>query len=194
MTTFPAFLDTNSLYGAYLCDTLLRLAEAATYRPLWSAGVFEELERNLLERGLPTEAVSHRLDEMRRSFPDAEVRGYENLVDTMTCDAKDRHVLAAAVRGDAQVLVTSNVADFPEESLKPFDIEVITPDDFLLDQLDLYPGLTVAVLLAQARAYVSPAMTVDELLGRLAAAGAIKFAAEASRHLQGLPEYPAPDH
>ncbi len=39
MAMFPAFLDTCTLYGAYLCDSLLRLAEAGTYRPLWSADV-----------------------------------------------------------------------------------------------------------------------------------------------------------
>jgi hypothetical protein len=53
MTTFPAFLDTNAIYGGYLCDTLLRFGRSGTYRPLWSAGVLEELERNLLKRGLP---------------------------------------------------------------------------------------------------------------------------------------------
>jgi hypothetical protein len=48
---FPAFLDTCTLFGAYLCDTLLRLAEAEVYRPLWSAQVLEELDRNLRLRG-----------------------------------------------------------------------------------------------------------------------------------------------
>jgi hypothetical protein len=96
---FTAFLDTNALYGEYLCDTLLRLAEAGTYRPQWSAGVLEELERNLVEKaGLAIESARRRICAMQRAFPDAEVRGYEALVESMTCDAKDRHVLAAAVR------------------------------------------------------------------------------------------------
>ena len=101
MAMFPAFLDTCTLYGAYLCDSLLRLAEAGTYRPLWSADVLDELERALVARGLEQTAVTHRVYEMRRAFPDAEVRGYENLVGRMTCDPKDRHMLAAAVRSDA---------------------------------------------------------------------------------------------
>jgi hypothetical protein len=49
---FPAFLDTCVLFPAYLTDTALRLAAARTYRPLWSAGVFEELRRNLIEVGI----------------------------------------------------------------------------------------------------------------------------------------------
>jgi predicted nucleic acid-binding protein len=106
MARFPAFLDTCSVFPAYLCDTLLRLAEAEAYRPLWSPGVLEELQRNLVEeRGLSSEAVAHRISEMRRSFPDAEVTGYDDLVSAMTCDQKDRHVLAAAIRGGAEVLV-----------------------------------------------------------------------------------------
>jgi predicted nucleic acid-binding protein len=183
MATFPAFLDTCSIFGAYLCDTLLRLAEEGAYRPLWSAGVLEELERNLVERGLPEQAVKHRTSEMRSAFPDAEVTGYEALVNGMTCDPKDRHVLAAAVRGHAEVLVTFNKTDFPAQSIEPHDITVSHPDDFLLDQLDLHPGITMTVLKAQASSYSSPPMAVEDVLGRLAAAGVPKFASEARRHV-----------
>jgi predicted nucleic acid-binding protein len=184
MARFPAFLDTCSVFPAYLCDTLLRLAEAEAYRPLWSPGVLEELHRNLVEeRGLSSEAVAHRISEMRRSFLDAEVTGYEDLVSAMTCEQKDRHVLAAAIRGGAEVLVTFNTSDFPLKATGDYDIEVVHPDDFLLDQLDLYPGITVAALRAQAESYNSPAMTVEDLLGRLAAAGVPRFASEARRHL-----------
>jgi predicted nucleic acid-binding protein len=183
MATFPAFLDTCTLYGAYLCDTLLRLAETGTYRPLWSAGVLDELQRNLLGRGLAEEAVSYRIREMRRSFPDAEVRGYETLIESMTCDPKDRHVLAAAVRGDAEALVTFNTRDFPDTATAVYDITIVHPDDFLLDQLDLYPGAVLTALRAQAISYKSPEMDIEDLLGRLASAGVPKFAAETRRHL-----------
>jgi hypothetical protein len=101
----------------------------------------------------------------------------------MTCDPKDRHVLAAAVRSDAAVLVTFNIDDFPDTSTAAYDITVVHPDDFLLDQLDLYPGHTVAALRDQARSYSAPAMSIEDLLGRLASAGVPKFAAEARRHL-----------
>jgi predicted nucleic acid-binding protein len=150
---------------------------------LWSASVLDELERNLLERGLAKEAVTYRISEMRRAFPDAEVRGYESLVESMTCDPKDRHVLAAAVRSDAEVLVTFNIRDFPDSSVAAYDITIVDPDDFLLDQLDLYPGSTIAALRDQASSYTAPAMSVEDLLGRLSSAGVPKFAAETRRHL-----------
>jgi hypothetical protein len=86
-----------------LCDTLLRLAEAEAFRPPWSADVPGELDRNLREHGLPEAAVTRRISEMRRLFPYAEVTGYAPLIASMTCDEKDRHVLAAAVRARAEV-------------------------------------------------------------------------------------------
>ncbi|TDB73058.1 PIN domain-containing protein [Micromonospora sp. KC721] len=180
---FPAFLDTCVLYPAHLCDTLLRLAEVAAYRPLWSEDVLIELRRNLLERGIVEERVDRRISHMRAAFPDAMVTGYESLVDGMTNDPKDRHVLAAAVRANAEVLVTFNVGDFPEVSVKPYDVLTIHPDDFLLDQLDLYPGVTLDVLHRQAAAYRREPTTVPALLALLSRTGVPQFAAEVRRHL-----------
>jgi hypothetical protein len=78
-----------------------------------------ELRRNLVDRGIPLERVDRRIAYMTRSFPDALVTRYESLIDGMTNDPKDRHVLAAAVRANAEVLVTFNISDFPESALKP---------------------------------------------------------------------------
>jgi PIN domain len=124
-----------------LCDTLLRLAEAGAYRPLWSAGVLDELERNLLERGLP-EGSGHLPDQGDPPFlPRRRGAGYEMLTENMACDQKDRHVLAAAVRGDAEVLVTFNPGDFPDTATSVHDITVVHPDGFLLDRSACIPVL-----------------------------------------------------
>lgn len=180
---FPSFLDTCVLYPAYLCDTLLRLSDAEAFRPLWSAQVMDELRRNLVKRGIAPEAVDRRIGQMIRSFPDAMVTGYESLVDGMTNDAKDRHVLAAAVRANAEVLVTFNLSDFPRSALDPYDITPVHPDDFLLDQLDLYPGLTTDVLRRQAASYRREPKSVPGLLVLLERTGLPRFASEARRHL-----------
>jgi predicted nucleic acid-binding protein len=118
---FPALLDTCVLYPAYLCDTLLRLAEAEAYRPLWSADILTEWRRNVVDAGIPADRVDRRIAQMSRSFPDAMVTGYETPVDGMTNDPKDRHVAAAAVRASAEVIVTFNIRDFPESALKSYD-------------------------------------------------------------------------
>jgi predicted nucleic acid-binding protein len=182
--TFPALLDTCVLYPAYLCDTLLRLAEASAYRPLWSADILAELRRNLIGRGIPAERVDRRITQMTRSFPDALVTGYESLIDGMTNHPKDRHVLAAAVRANAEVVVTFNLNDFGEPALKPYDITPIHPDEFLLDQLDLYPGVTVDVLRHQAASYRRVPNTVPDILVLLERIGVPRFAAEVRRHLE----------
>jgi predicted nucleic acid-binding protein len=169
--TFPAFLDTCVLYPAYLCDTLLRLAEVEAFRPLWSVDVLVELRRNLVERGISADRVDRRIAQMTRSFPAANVTGYESLVAAMTNDPKDRHVLAAAVRANAEVVVTFNIGDFPEPALKPYDVLASHPDEFLLDQLDLYPGMTVEVLRQQAASYRREPTTVAGVLVLLERAG-----------------------
>lgn len=66
----PAFLDTCVLLKSYLCDTLLSIAEAGVYRPLWSPMVMAELERNLARRGLDEKQVAHRIDQMNQAFPE----------------------------------------------------------------------------------------------------------------------------
>lgn len=180
--SFAAFFDTNVLYGARLNDLILWLADGGAFRPLWSADVMEELRRNLLDNGEHPELVAKRLAAMTTYFPDAIVDGYKNLIDGMSCHPKDRHVLAAAVRANAQVLVTFDIKDFPAKSTKDYEVEVVHPDDFLLDQLDLYPGMTIATLDQLVATYDSPAMTIDELLQSLARAGVPKFAQEVLHH------------
>lgn len=133
---FPVFLDTCVLLKPYLCDTLLSIAECRIYRPLWSKHVLDELDRNLRKRGATAEQTAHRIDQMTRHFPDAQVAGYEHLIDSMENHPKDRHVLAAAVRGGAEVLVTENLKDFPATALERYDIVAVHQDDFLQDQFE----------------------------------------------------------
>jgi len=164
---FPVFFDTCSIYGSVLTDLILRLAEGGAFRPLWSQHVLQELEENLAER-IGQDAAARRVGFMRRAFPDAEVTGYELLIDTMANDPKDRHVLAAAVCGNAAVIVTFNLDDFPDSALSSFDIIAIHPDEFLLDQFDLYRSLVVEVFEDLADTYERPPMTVEQLLSSLA--------------------------
>ncbi|KAF4410118.1 PIN domain-containing protein [Streptomyces lycii] len=183
MTAPSAFLDTCVLYPGYLRDTLLSLSEHSLYRPLWSGGVLVELERNLVAAGMSDRLTGRLISRMQSAFEDAEVTGYEPLTDSMTCDPKDRHVLAAAVHGRADSLITFNLRDFPQESLSPHDIALQDPDDFLLDLLDLAPGAVMSVLEAQAGRYKRDPKTLPGLLNALAKAGVPDFAEQARRHL-----------
>lgn len=179
----PAFLDTCVLYGATLADNFLRIAEEDAFSPLWSRDVLDEFRRNLDEiPHLKAGAADRRILAMTKAFPEALVEGYEPLVTGMTCDPKDRHVLAAAVHSESQVLVTFNLDDFPEDSVAGFDITVVHPDDFLLDQIDLHPGKVGRAIVRQMTESSRPALTMSELLGSLTRAGVPNFVSEVRRH------------
>ncbi len=183
MATFPALFDTNVLFGLHLNDAILGMAKRGLFRPLWSMQILTELSDNLVEHGLSSANAGRRLAAMQRAFPDAMVGGHEDLVGAMTNDAKDRHVLAAGVRANREVLVTFDLTDFPEESVAPYDVEIVHPDTFLLDQLDLYPGPTVGVLRQLIADYSSPKLEMEDLLVRLADAGVPEFASAVRRYL-----------
>ena len=123
-TEIVAVLDACVLWPASLRDTLLRLAETPLqYVPKWSDEIWREVARNLeARRNLSTEKISHLLSQVNEHFPDATVTDYEKLIGHMTNHPKDRHVLAVAIKCGAQILVTSNLRDFPRESLSKWDI------------------------------------------------------------------------
>ncbi|WP_069171428.1 PIN domain-containing protein [Streptomyces griseus] len=175
-------LDTCVLFPNYLRDTLLRLAETELYEPLWSPDILAELTRNVGER-IGDVKAKHLVVAMADTFPESLVTGYAALVPAMANDPKDRHVLAAAVRGQAHAVVTLNVKDFPAEAADPYEIEVLRPDDFLLDLLDLAPAEVNRVLRAQVSGYRREPRDLHGLLDRLDAGGAPQFAAEFRRRL-----------
>ena len=150
---FPVVLDACVLIPAPLRDTLLRLAEhPRLYLPRWSDIIIGETVRNLQSRiGLSKEKTTYLIEQMRKHFADAWVTGYEPLMDAMTNDPKDRHVLATAVKCGASVIVTYNKRDFPASATEPWGIEIQGPSTFLRHQYDLNPSIVIDKLHAQAR-------------------------------------------
>jgi predicted nucleic acid-binding protein len=162
---YIAVLDTCVLAPMPLCDTLLRLAEdPAFYIPKWSDDILRELRSTLQRMRYSPVQADRRIMAMESAFEDASVKGYECLVASMTNDPKDRHVLAAAVRCGAHAIVTDNVRHFPAESVKPYDLEVLTPDDFLAHQFHLNCELLIEKLATQS---VAREITMAGLLDRL---------------------------
>lgn len=135
-----------------LADTLLRMAEAPRlYLPRWSQTIMEEVTRNLISKwDMPPEKALRREEELRRHFPEAWVEGFETLIDALTNDPKDRHVLATAVRSHSELIVTYNRRHFPAASLQPWGINVEAPSTFLRGLYDLDAGLFVTKLHEQA--------------------------------------------
>ena len=146
-------LDANVLIPAPLRDTLLRLAEhPRLYVPRWSEEIIAETVRNLQHRiGLSTEKTDYLVTQLRKHFADSWVHGFERLVAGMDNHPKDRHVLAAAVKCGAQVIVTYNKRDFPSAATDPWGIEVQGPSTFLKYLYDLEPSIVFDKLREQAR-------------------------------------------
>ncbi|MBX6763702.1 MAG: PIN domain-containing protein [Rubrobacteraceae bacterium] len=137
------------LYPAYLRDLLLRLAQAGVYQPRWSAKILDEVACNVKKGrdAAERQKVDRMISLMQQHFEDAEVTGYEGLLPAMTNDPKDRHVLAAAITGGADVIVTYNLRHFPPHSREPYNIDAQGPDGFLLHQWEqVDPERFVAIL------------------------------------------------
>jgi len=137
-----------------LADTLLRMAEAPRlYLPRWSQAIMDEVTRNLIAKwDMAPEKARQRAEELRRHFPEAWVEDYEPLIEAMTNDPGDRHVLAAAVRSRSELIVTYNRRHFPAASVQPLEIDVQAPSTFLRGLYDLDAGLFVGKLHEQAGA------------------------------------------
>ena len=168
---YAAVLDACVIVPWCLCDTLLRLAEEpAMYRPLWSERILEEaggvLEGKL---GLTSQQRKHRITEMKKAFPEALVRDNTRFAESLkgVADIDDRHVLAAAIIGGAQAIVTANTKDFPTPYLAQFDIACLHPDDFLVHQLHLDRDLVLEKLEAQAVAIGQQRMGTVATLKRM---------------------------
>jgi predicted nucleic acid-binding protein len=164
-STFIVVVDANVLFPFTLRDTVLRAAAAGFYQLRWSSEILDQTERNLVSKGTVNRGQAARLRAtMEKFFPEADVTGYESLVANMMNDPKDRHVVAAAVKAGAQVIVTANLKDFAS---LPDGVEAQSPDDFLCNLFDLDPTAFIELLREQAADLAKPPVTFDELLDRL---------------------------
>jgi predicted nucleic acid-binding protein len=130
---YRVLLDACVLIPMPLADTLLRMAQAPRlYLPKWSQMIMVEVTRTLVNKwNMEPAKACRREEEIRRHFPEAWVDGFEPLIDVMTNDPKDRHVLAAAVWSHSELIVTYNRHDFPDAAVRPWEIDVQPPSTFL---------------------------------------------------------------
>lgn len=164
-----AVLDACVLFPMPLRDTLLRIAEKGLYRLHFSQEILDETTKNLVEKRRMTQEQAAKYQEcMKQFFPESIVEDYESLILLMTNELKDRHVLAAAVKTKADIIVTSNLKDFPTKSLQSFGIKALHPDQFLIDLFSNYEiDIAVDILKQQVEDLKNPPMTLKELIERL---------------------------
>lgn len=141
---YTCVLDTNVIYPIEIRDLLFWFAHYDLFTPKWSQNIFSEWERVMLRKDVSQAEATKRINKSNEAFPDALVINYESLIDGLSLpDPDDCHVLAAAIKTNANIIVTNNLKDFPNDYLKTFGLTAKSADDFLTDIIDLNPDTAI---------------------------------------------------
>lgn len=164
---FKVLLDANVLYPAYLRDLLLRLAERGFFQPRWTDQILHEVSSNIKKRQPEDrhDRVDRLIARLGAAFPEACITGYEDLISSMKNHPKDRHVLAAAVKDNVDVILTDNKQDFPLDSYRQYELDVLTADEFLVCQWSLYrPEVMCSILQQMVDSYSNPPVSLQAFI------------------------------
>ena len=146
------------------------LALTDLYRAKWTNAIHDEWIRNVLARrtDLTQDQLERTKKLMNENVRDCLVENYEQLIPALTLpDPNDRHVLAAAIRSSASVIVTFNLKDFPEKNLKKYGIEAQHPDNFIMHLLDLSSDSVCNAIRTLRSGLKKPPLTANEYLQSL---------------------------
>ena len=180
-TVITAVLDANVLYPAPLRDYLLHLASLGVYEPIWTAAIQDEWIRNLAKArpDIKRAALEATQRSMDRAFPGSNVTNYESIISSLSLpDPDDRHVLAAAIKSKAKVIVTANLKDFPSSALTPYAIRAEHPDEFVSGCIDRERKKAIKALENQVKALKKPPLSREKVLENLKSTGLIRSVAK----------------
>ncbi|HGL6718383.1 PIN domain-containing protein [Burkholderia contaminans] len=163
---YTALLDACVLFPIAVADSLMSLATAGLFAAKWTQRIEQEWITNLEELRPDLKGrLEVRRDGMREAVPDWEVNesAWEPLVGNMKLpDPDDQHVLAAAIAGHADCIVTANLRDFPAEIVSPYGIEIIHPDRFIINQWDLDHIATMSAFKGMRARWRNPKATPED--------------------------------
>jgi hypothetical protein len=167
---YTALLDANALYTAPVRDLLLSLAVAGLYSARWTSQIQNEWVTRLSQnRPEIADRLPRVIALMNQAIPDCLITNYEPLIagiDDLP-EAGDRHVLAAAIQGHADAIVTFNLKHFPAHVVSKYDIEVQHPDDFVMNQLELRQLEALEAVKNMRARLKNPVQTPDHLISTL---------------------------
>jgi predicted nucleic acid-binding protein len=176
---FTVVYDADVLYPAPLRDLLLQLATTGAFRAHYTREILDEVFRNLAANRpeLDPARLKATRGDMEHAIRGALITGHMGLVDSLTLpDPDDRHVLAAAIRAGAQVIVTRNIRHFPASDLAEFDIEAQHPDVFVDNLADLTPATVVQAIRAISSRLRNPPKAPLQVLDTLERGGLVQTA------------------
>lgn len=110
---FTCVLDTNVIiYPIEVRDILFWFAHYELYTPKWTKHIFDEWKEVMQRKGIGEKEISKRISGAEQAFPDAIVQNYEGLIGGLKLpDEKDNHVLAAAIKINANIIITNNLKE-----------------------------------------------------------------------------------
>jgi hypothetical protein len=185
---YTVLLDANVLFSVAISDALMEVAATGIYAAKWSKAIDDEWIRNLAKNRKRTESDFYpRRDLMHDACPDWEVPedGWKLIEPCLSLpDVNDRHVLAAAVAGHADSIVTINIKHFPASVLEPLGITALHPDEFLLQQLELEPLFVLPAFKVMRARLKNPAFTPEKFVDAMERNGLIQTAAFLRHALQ----------
>ena len=163
---FVVVYDACVLYPAPVRDLLMEIAISDLVQAKWTERIHQEWISSLVA---DRPDIGERIQQTRRlmdvALPDALVRQYESLIDGITLpDPRDRHVVAAAVKCGAQLIVTANLKDFPQDHLAPYGMEAVHPDQFIEQHFGLNQDTVIACARRIRARLQNPEKSADEYL------------------------------
>jgi len=162
---YTALLDACVLYPLAMADALMSLATAGLFAAKWTARIESEWIAALEEKRPDLQGrLDFRREHMREAIPDWEVpeEAWRACSGGLSLpDPDDVHVLAAALAGHADCIVTANLKDFPAEAVGALGIEVIHPDQFIVAQWDLDQLVAVAAFKRMRARWKRPSVTAE---------------------------------
>ena len=126
-------IDACVLYPTVMREMVLAAARLGAFEPLWSARILEEWARAAIKIGPTGEAQARaEIALLRAAWPRAEVSPSPGVEQRLYLpDENDIHVLAAAVHGNADMIMTLNAKDFPRGTLAEEGLARVDPDSYL---------------------------------------------------------------
>jgi predicted nucleic acid-binding protein len=173
-----ALLDADCLHKFFLRGLFTWLASFRIYSPRWTDEILDETIKSLVRR-FPSDEVKLdvQIRAMAARFPDALITGYQELVGTLGCpDPQDEHVLAAAIVGKVDRLITFNLKDFPQNLHSTYGIELTHPDDFLMELVAKNPEQCLNATAKWLSGYERPTLPIQDVSRAIGQIGCPRFA------------------
>jgi predicted nucleic acid-binding protein len=131
--TLRILIDACVLYPTVMREMVMGAARVGVFEPLWSARLLEEWARAAIKLGPEGEAQARaEIALLRAAWPKAEVPPSPGVAARLYLpDENDVHVLAAAITGHADIIMTLNAKDFPRGTLAEEGLARVDPDSYL---------------------------------------------------------------